>query len=372
MTVGQGHNSASRALAQYLERKGHTYEILDTYKFLNKVVGEAFDKGYTFMGRSIPKLNASIYKSSEWVSGKSVMKGYFPFVFSELTKSRMEKYIEEKKPDVIVCTIVLSAILISQLREAGTIDPKIKLYGIVTDYTLHPFWEYTGLDYFVVASELMVPSVEQRGIPKEKILPFGIPIQECFGASIPKMIARKKLGLDQDLLTILVTSGGRGFGAVDELVSQADKMDGVQIVAVCGTNFMLRRKLELQKYKNKVYIFGFINNIDEYIDAADMIVTKPGGLSTSEAVAKRKLLILTPPLPGVEDINLLFLVNNSMALYTNKHLPLNEVLMQLVANDMKMREILKSCNKWGKPNSSMVLGDFIEQKYGEKPQMVKI
>ena len=72
MTVGQGHNSASKALAQYLEKKGHTYEILDTYKFLNKVIGEAFDKGYTFMGRSIPKLNAIIYKDAE----KSITPGH--------------------------------------------------------------------------------------------------------------------------------------------------------------------------------------------------------------------------------------------------------------------------------------------------------
>ena len=80
---------------------------------------------------------------------------------------------------------------------------------------------------------------------------------------------------------------------------------------------------------------------------------------------KKKLLILTPPLPGVEDINLLFLLNNSMALFANKSLPLNEVLMQLVANEDKMEELYRSCTKWGKPNSSRDLGEFIEQKYKE-------
>ena len=371
MTVGQGHNSASKALAQYLEKQGHTYEILDTFKFLNKIIGEAFDKGYTFMGRSIPKLNDLIYKDAERVSGKAeaAMKHYFPFAFSDLTKSKMQKYIDENKPDAIVCPIMFSGVLLTQLKRAGMLDPKIKLYGIVTDYGLHPFWEYTDLDYFVVASELMIPSLELRGIPKEKILPIGIPIREAFATCMPKTEARDKLGLDTELLTLLITSGGRGFGALDELVSQADRMDDVQIVAVCGTNFMLRRKLEAAKYKNKVHIFGFINNIDEYIDAADVIVTKPGGLSTSEAIAKKKLLILTPPLPGVEDVNLLFLVNNSMALSTNKHLPLNEVLMQLVANNHKMNEIMKACDKWGKPCSSMTLGDFIEQKYKEEHEV---
>jgi processive 1,2-diacylglycerol beta-glucosyltransferase len=372
MTVGQGHNSASHALAQYLEKRGHTYEILDTYKFLNKVIGEAFDKGYTFMGRSIPKLNEYIYKEAERISGKAAMKSYFPFAFSDLFKSKMQKYLDEHKPDVIVCSIVFSAILLTQLKEAGTLDPKIKLYGIVTDYALHPFWEYTALDYFVVANELMVPSVELRGIREEKILPIGIPVRECFSSCVLKETARDKLGLDPDLLTLLITSGGRGFGAVGELLAQADKMDGVQIVAVCGTNTLLRRKLESKKYKNVVRICGFVNNIDEYIDAADVIVAKPGGLSTSETIAKKKLLVLTPPLPGVEDINLVFLINNSMALATNKHLPLNEVLMQLVRNEEKMAEILKSCCKWGKPNSSQELGDFIEQKFKEDHKIGQI
>ncbi len=364
MTVGQGHNSASKALAQYLEKQGHTYEILDTYKFLNKVIGEAFDKGYTFMGRSIPKLNAIIYKDAEKVTHQA-MKRYFPFAFSDLTKSKMQKYIDDRKPDVIVCPIIFSAVLLTQLKEAGTLDPRIRLYGIVTDYGLHPFWEFTDMDYFVIPNELMIPGVELRGIPKEKLLPIGIPIREGFSCCIPKEEARCKLGLEQDKLTLLITSGGRGFGAVDELVSQADTMDDVQIIAVCGTNFMLRHKLEAKKYKNPVHILGFINNMDEYIDAADVIVTKPGGLSTSEAVAKKKLLILTPPLPGVEDINLLFLLNNSMALFANKSLPLNEVLMQLVANEDKMEELYRSCTKWGKPNSSRDLGEFIEQKYKE-------
>jgi len=366
MTVGQGHNSAGNALAQYLEKQGHTYEVLDTYKFLNKLIGEAFDKGYTFMGRSIPKLNELIYESAERVSGKATMKNYFPFAFSDLTKSKMQRYLEEKKPDAIVCTIVFSAILMTQLKEAGALRDHVKLYGIVTDYALHPFWEYTAMDYFVVSNELMVPSVVLRGIPKEKILPIGIPVREHFSSAEPQKKARERLGLQIEPLTLLITSGGRGFGAVGELVAQADKMEGVQVIAVCGTNTMLKRKLESRKYKNTVHIFGYLNNIDEYIDAADMIVTKPGGLSTSEAIAKKKLLILTPPLPGVEDINLVFLTNNSLAVCTNKHLPLNEVLMQLVANRVKMNSILKACQMWGKPESSKMLGDFIEQKFKEE------
>jgi len=294
------------------------------------------------------------------------MKNYFPFAFSDLTKSKMRRYIEDKKPDAIVCTIVFSAILLTQLKEAGTLDKRIGLYGIVTDYALHPFWEYTAMDYFVVANELMIPSVVLRGIPKEKILPTGIPVRERFSVSAPKEEAREKLGLKKEPPTLLLTSGGRGFGALGELVDQADKLDGVQIIAVCGTNTILKHRLGLKKFKNTVHIFGYINNIDEYIDASDMIVTKPGGLSTSEAIAKKKMLILTPPLPGVEDINLVFLVNNSLAVCTNKHLPLNEVLMQLVHNEGKMHCIQQACKKWGKPDSSKVLGDFIEQKYKEE------
>lgn len=366
MTVGQGHNSAGKALAQYLEKNGHETEIIDTYKFLNKLIGEAMDKGYSLMGRSVPKLNEIIYEQAEKVNGRSDMRIFFPFVFSDIHKSKMEKYILSYKPDAIVCTHVFPAILLTQLKETHKLSEDIMLYGINTDYSLHPFWEYTNMHYFVAANELLIPHFIERNIPKEKILPFGIPVKEEFSYSQDKPEARKKLGLAEDMPTCLITSGGRGFGAVKELVRQADKVSGIQIVAICGTNAALKKQLESKKYNNPVHILGYVNNMHEYLDACDIIVTKPGGLSTSESMAKNKTIILTPPLPGVENMNLIFMQNNFLALHTNKYMPLSSVLENLSANPAITEVLKNACSKWGKPQSSKTLGDFIINKFKEK------
>ena len=365
MTVGQGHNSAGKAVASYLIDHGHEVQVIDTYKFLNKLIGEAMDKGYTFMGRSLPKLNEMIYEQAEKVNGRADMKIYFPFAFTDLYKPKMRRFLDEEDPDVIICTHIFCAILMTQLKEANMLKKYLPLYGILTDYTLHPFWEYTAMDYFVVANELLIPSVCRRGIPKEKILPFGIPVRKEFAVTHDQQAMRKKLGLDPDKLVCLLSSGGRGFGAMDKLLLQADQLENIQFVAVCGTNVFLKRKLDRMTFKNDVRVCGFVTNMDEYIDAADYLVAKPGGLSTQEALAKRKTLILTPPLPGVEDMNLMFLVNNSLAVHTNKYMPLNEVIMQLRMNKQKVASMHEACERWGRPYSSKTLGDFIIKNFEE-------
>ncbi|MEA4854614.1 MAG: glycosyltransferase [Christensenella sp.] len=361
MTVGQGHNSTSKALRTSLEANGHDCEILDTYKFLNKAIGLGFDKGYTAMGRFIPKLNENIYKGAERANGRGDMKMYFPWAFAKLTKNKMQRYIEETKPDVIVCSIVMTAILITALKEAGMLDEKIKSIGIVTDFSLHPFWEYTAMDYFVAANELLIPEFTTHGIAENKILPTGIPIAPKFAQKLSKMQAREKLGLDTDAFTVLIASGGMGFAGLVPVLQDMDTVENIHIAAVCGSNVRLKNKLNSMTFQNPVKVLGFVDNMDEYIDASDVVVTKPGGLSTSEAIAKQKPLILMKPMPGVENMNLAFLLNNSLAIHANDYQTVSQVIRQMRMNDLKMDEMKKAQEKWGKKNSAAVLAEFIEK-----------
>ena len=128
----------------------------------------------------------------------------------------------------------------------------------------------------------------------------------------------------------------------------------------------MKKKIEGMKFEHEVRAYGYVDNMDEFLDAADFIVGKPGGLSTQEALAKHRLMILTPPLPGVEDSNLAFLLNNSMAVFTNKHLPLNDVIRQLFVNEGRVEYIKEQIGKWAKPNSARTLGDYIIKEYEER------
>lgn len=361
MTVGQGHNSTSKALRAALLKKGHECDILDTYKFLNKAIGLGFDKGYTAMGRFIPKLNENIYKAAEKANGRADMKMYFPWAFANLAKNKLQRYIDEAKPDVIVCSIVMTAMLITALKEAGTYDESIKSIGIVTDYALHPFWEYTAMDYFVAANELMIPEFTQRGIPENKILATGIPIAPKFAHSMDKCEARPALGLNQDVFTVLLAAGGMGFSGMIPVMEEIDHLEDMQLVAVCGSNTRLKNKLKGMEFKNPVHVLGFVDNMEQYLDAADVVVTKPGGLSTSEAIGKCKPMVLMKPMPGVENMNLAFLLNNSLAVHSNQYQPVGQVLSQLRLNDIKMKEMERAQKKWGKKHSAKTLAEFIEK-----------
>lgn len=358
-TVGQGHNAASQALKNYMTAQGHDVTILDTYKYANAAIGLGMDVGYSFLGRFWPKLNETIYEGAEKRNGRSDMRSYFPWVFADLTKSRLAKYLEAEKPDAIVSPIVMTAMMVTSLRESEMLDPAIMSVGIITDYSMHPFWEYTDMDYFVAANELMIPSMVRRGIPKEKILATGIPIDPKFASHISKEEARKKLGLEQGKQTILMSAGGMGFAGLTAAAQEIDRLDDVQLIAVCGSNKMLQKKLRGMEFHNTMHVLGFVKNMDEYMDAADIVVSKPGGLSTSEAIAKEKPLLLTDPMPGVENMNHAFLLNNSLAVHANEYQPLSEVILQMRSNPYKEKEMQAAQARWGKKDSAKSLGDFL-------------
>lgn len=368
LTVGQGHNSTSKALAEYMQAHGATCRILDTYKFLNKLVGETLDKGYTAIGRFSPKLNDSLYQEAGKVNGKPRMKRYLPFAFAKMTKDKMKAYVDGYDPDVIVCPHIFSAIIITEMKKDHMIRPGVKTYGIVTDFTLHPFWEYTQMDYFITASELMNFEVVRRGIPEEKILPFGIPVRECFNEKEDMQEVRARLGL-KDMLTLLVVGGGMGFGDIPGMVEDLEKMEmAAQIVVICGSNSRLKTKLEkykagLKNSNKELVVLGYTTNINEYMDAADLLITKPGGLSISEALAKGKTMILMEPLPGVETFNLYFLLNNSLAVHVNRNVKASDVVLQLWTNELKHHEMEQAVQKWGKRHSAKRVGDFIFSQF---------
>lgn len=360
LTVGQGHNSTSFALAEYLESKGAECIVLDTYKYLNKLIGDTLDIGYTSIARYNPEMNLRMYDRAEKnSSNERQRKAYFPYTFAEVSKKKMQKYIESEAPDIIVCPHIFSAILMTQMKRDGIFTQNIPLIGIVTDFTFHPFWNDTVMNYYVVANELLAYTAEKNDISKSRLLPFGIPVKESFSSSVPPQEARKQLGL-KDKPTVLVISSSMGFGNIPDLVADLDNMPlDYQIVVICGNNKRLIKRLENAMFSKDIVLRGFCTNVELYMDAADCVVTKPGGITVSESLAKRKPLIITEPMPGVENRNLYFLINNSLAVHAGKYARIDEVLMQLFQNPERLQEMHRAQEKLGKRHSAQMLGDFI-------------
>ena len=167
-----------------------------------------------------------------------------------------------------------------------------------------------------------------------------------------------------------------GFGDIPKMVEDLEKLEGeAQIVVICGSNSRLKNKLEklkdnLKDSSKELVVLGYTTNINEYMDGADLLLTKPGGLSISEALAKGKTMMLMEPLPGVESFNLCFLLNNSLAVHVNRHVMPSDVVLQLLTNEKKRQEMESAVQKWGKRHSAQRMGDFIFSQF-EQAQATK-
>lgn len=359
--AGYGHHSTAKAIIDYLTDKGIQCEMLDTFDYINPILGDSIQDSYLLITKYLPEAFGRVYSTLDRKETK-YNKYSLMAILSNIVSHRLKEYVIDYNPDVIIGTHSYACMVMTYLHEKGYVSaPTV---GVVTDFTVHPFWESTDLDYYVTADSLLNVQMVRKNIPREKILPWGIPIKSSFASKMPKEEARRALGVD-DKQTILVMMGSMGFGNVADRLKLIDAMDGdFQIMCVCGNNEKMKRELDEMTWRKKIYTYGFVNNVDVMMDAADCIVTKPGGLTSSEAMAKQLPIILMNPIPGQEDRNMEFLVNNGAAVMVTDTFSLDEAVY-CVLNDWRLELLRESTRHIGKPNSTKNLGDFVCRLIGK-------
>ena len=193
-----------------------------------------------------------------------------------------------------------------------------------------------------------------------QMLPFGIPINPKFSNKIDKRTARERLCLYPNVPTITVISGSMCYGGLTNTVKKLDKLKKCfQIIAVCGSSEEEFNKITKTNFKHKVLKLGYTDQMSLIMDASDCILTKPGGLSTSEALAKGLPMILTTPIPGHEERNLTFLLNSGAAMAVSDNCPVEEIVWQFLSDEEIRNDMSEAAKKLGKPNAVKNLGDFI-------------
>jgi processive 1,2-diacylglycerol beta-glucosyltransferase len=356
ITAGQGHNATGQGLMSYLQDLGVECTMLNTLRYISPVVGTSLDKGYLYIGKITPKMNALIYNSAE---KNLTRKRRTPSteLYAPLLYKKLESYILRYDPDVIVCTHILAAGIATHTRQKGNIR-KVPIIGINTDFDIHPYWEDANPDYLVLASSQMIRQAVKRGFDPNYLLPMGIPVHKRFAEHRSKSQARAMLGIE-DKRTLLMIGGSMGFGRLSAGLKQLERLEGdFQVLAVCGSNKALKKRLEKDKAPN-THIFGYVDNVEVFMDAADCIFTKPGGLTVSESIAKGLPMILTAPIPGVEERNMLFLLNNAMAMAADKYLPLDDVLWMLLENPDRLEDMRRMQKTFGCENGGKTLSEWL-------------
>lgn len=370
ISTGQGHHATGQAIENEFKLKGEDCEILDAYEYIEPILSHLVSKGYLFSAAHVKKISSTLYDIVVKKS-KPLKKYSVPKLTNTVWASDLKKYITETNPDVIICTHVLSAILVNIMKEKQWIQPAITV-GIVTDFTLHPLWEETSLlDYYVTPTDLLELQLKKKGLDPAKMLPIGIPIRPKFSKRIGRAAARVQLGLDLHKPTILLMSGSMGYGKIDESIRRLDSLNvDFQVIVVCGNNEKMYKKVKGLVTQKRFDVYGYVDNVDVMMDAADCIVTKPGGITSSEAMAKGLPMIMVNPIPGHEMRNAEFFLNNGLALYATKSFPLDETIYTLFQHPERLAFLRSAIELYARQNSAKNLCEFLIAKYNEKEGLV--
>lgn len=356
ITAGQGHNQTAQVLCDCFNQEGIECGYIDSLKYINPLLSESVSKIYLMSTKSIPKIYGKIYRRFE---NRPVddMHG-LPKLTNNILARALLKKIHSESPDFIICTHVFAALLVTALK--GYIKDDIMTVGIVTDFTIHPYWEDTHLDYYVTPNEGLNIQAKKKGIDEKKILPFGIPISPKFSKKLDRAEACKLLGIENKR-TILVMSGSMGFGNVIDEIKALDRVeDDFQIITICGNNRKLKKHIDETEFTKKIYNYGYVDNVDVFMDAVDCIITKPGGLTTSEALAKGVPMIMSNPIPGQEDRNVEFLLNAGAAIKVSPTYPIDDAIYQLFGEN-RLKLIEEAICGMGKADAASRLVKFIAE-----------
>lgn len=362
--AGYGHHSTAKAIIEYFSQFGHQCEMLDIFDTVNTHLGNTIQDGYLLSTKYLSKTYGKVYNKMN-KEDEPYDKISLTSFFSRLITHKVKKFVQDFKPDIIIGTHSYAGVVMTIMRERGHIH--CPMIGIVTDFTIHPFWESTDLDYYVIPDSLLTYQMNKKGIPSHKLLPIGIPVKKQFTKKISQEEARTRLGILPQKETILVMMGSMGYGNLLENLMEIDSFDAdFQIIVVCGTNEKAKKAIDKTRWDKPLYCFGFVDNVDVMMDASDVIISKPGGLTTSECFAKGLPLIMMNPLPGQEDKNVSFLTNNGVAVYVNDDFTVSEALYQFFFEKWRINLMKEAILHIGKPNATEKLYDEVLKIFSKK------
>jgi processive 1,2-diacylglycerol beta-glucosyltransferase len=358
--TGGGHLRASHAIEDYILRNsaGNNVTVVDALKSINTVLDKTVCDGYHFLATKTPKVFGQLYKKTNEESVLSSLVTRFSNVFS----LKLMPVLEEQKADVIISTHPFATEMISYLKGKGLV--KAPLICLMTDYGPHRAWIAPNVDAYIVSTEDMIPEMKEMGVDENKIYPFGIPVGDVFFNSGDKPSLLKKFGMDTDKPTILIMAGSFGVTNIMKIYKRLVQVPtAFQIIVITGKNKKLFEAFTpvIEDSPKKTKLVFFTNEVENYMHASDLIITKPGGLTVSEALACNIPLAVFDAIPGQEEDNANFLLSHKMAVKLEKGADAGEIINSLIENNKKLEEMRSSCKSFDKSQSSKNIFSLINE-----------
>jgi processive 1,2-diacylglycerol beta-glucosyltransferase len=355
-SAGAGHMRAAEAVERAFVEMGAGIEVrhVDTLQYTNKLFRHLYSKAYLEMVNKTPEVLGWLYDHLDkpWKNERRRL------ALDKLNTRPFVKMLREYQPEIIVCTHFLPAEIISWLRAKERIKSRQAI--VVTDFDVHAMWLCHHYEHYFVALEETRVHMEKLGIPKEKLTVSGIPIDPVFALKKDKRAMREKHDLKQDTLTILLSAGGFGVGPMEHIVSSLVEMRGpAQVVALCGRNEELRERIDrlaqgftAQHGGVSIKPIGFTKEMDEYMSASDILLGKPGGLTTSEGLAKGLVFVIVNPIPGQEERNSDHLLEDGVAIRCNNLPALAYKIDRLVEDAARFGAMQSNARRLARPDAA--------------------
>ena len=356
-SFGGGHLSAAKSIENYLLKNINNVdiELIDCMKYVNKTIEKISTSAYKEMAKKMPWAWGKIYEGSQ--------KGPLAHISSKANSFmaiKLLKLLREKNPDIIISTHPFGSQMCSYLKRKGKVN--FKIATILTDFKSHDQWlvgaDYT--DFFFVSNTDMQKELVQKNINENKIIVTGIPVREEFLIPRNKEQILADLNFATNKKTILFFGGGE-FGLGKDMTLKVfecllSRCPQTQIIAISGRNEVMKNKFEnfVEQYsrKNDVRIFEFTNKVAEYMSIANLVVTKPGGLTSSESLVSHLPMVLINPIPGQEEENAEFLENKKVAKWIKKNDDINFILNILVNDETILNNMKEKTYLIAKPNAT--------------------
>ena len=362
-SAGAGHVRAADAIEKAFKEvgngEGREVQHLDILNYTNKVFRHFYSKAYIDLVNKLPEVPGWMYDKLDkpWKNERRRL------ALDKLNTRPLVKLLRDYHPDLIVCTHFLPAEIVSWLKAKERLASRQVI--IVTDFDVHAMWLVHHYEHYFVALDEARAYLEAIGIPASKITVSGIPIDPVFAKHKDKQAMRAKHGLEPDRTTILLSAGGFGVGSVDALIaSLLSVQHRVQVVAICGRNEELKKRLSRMAARAKpdatvlLKPFGYTKEMDELMTASDIVLGKPGGLTTSEALAKGLVFVIVNPIPGQEERNSDHLLERAVGIRCNNLPVLSYKLDRLLADPKRFASMQANARNMGRPNAAT---EIVEQ-----------
>ena len=359
-SIGSGHNQAAKAITtelklRYPEIKVEFADFMTgEHSYLNRLIKEAYFK----MINISPNMYDLLYR---W-SNAPERGGKVQSLLVKIMRSKMQALINKHQPDFIIATHPFPCAAAANLKATGKTSSR--LAAAITDFAAHRLWVYPQVDCYFVAAAKVSDELVQQGIKKERVHVTGIPIGSEFALPVEKFVAIERLKLNKHNPVLLIMGGGLGLGGVKQALMSAYKVKRpIQIVIVTGRNAKLRHSLKkaAAHSRHKVHVLGYTTRIRELMAAASLIITKPGALTLSEAMAAAVPIVLYESIPGQEKENAAFMAAEGAALLVEDTRHLDNKITEVLGDSNLIEKLRMNAGRISRPKAASEAADLVSR-----------